>query len=365
MTSGLMQVLLKLIDTKIVKLYLPEIVKREFCTKRIDETRKNLKGALSALKNTRKKINEKSEIQQKLEHAETEIRESLSSLELVVEEEFSNWEKRFKVELLPFPSEDISIVLDDYFSGTGAFSSLKNRADIPDSMIQVSICKLMDNVDKVYLVINDRNFRNCMDKYPNTETFTSLSELLELFTEEKILDHSHLKDYLEGKIFSKALKNHMKAQKKTISEIYITNESIINTELIGVKLINAEISCPESSDIRDLTIKNSYSISDGLFTAEIAFSSTASIHMITDYGSYHELKEDKSRDVDIDSINSDGIVDAYEAYNVRFSGNIELSFNEAHNFGEISKIVDRLHENNSNFNVSLNIESAELLNNIP
>lgn len=322
--SGRMQVLKKLTDAEIVKLYLPEIVRREFYTKRVDSVSDLLEKSLTNFKGIHKKIESQGEIKTEITSIEAKVRNIQESLGAIIDEEISSWQNEFGVEVLSFVPDDISIVMDDYFTGKGAFKSLKHRDDIPDSMIHTSICRLADKVDKVYLIIKDGTFKNCMSKHPKVEVFDSLADFFKFKPIEVFLANEHLREYFEGRIFSESLTQYLAVQEDMIGRVYIPDGNVGNTDFIGVRVLNAEINFPISSNIKDLCISDFYAISAERFTAEISFITTASVHFISDYSSFLELERDSSRDVDMDSMNSEGICDLYESYQARFTGSIEL-----------------------------------------
>ena len=362
--SGRMKVLKTLTDSGIVKLYIPEIVKREFCTKRISTVRELLDKALNNFKGAHKKMESECEIKAALTSIEAETRGVLDSVESVVNEEFSNWEKSFGVEVLPFIPEDISVVLDDYFNGSGAFKSIKNRDDIPDSMIHASVCRLAERVDQVCLIIKDGAFKKCMENHPKVEVFESLSEVFQLQSIAEHISNENLRLYFEGRNFSKLLCRYLVTKKELISDIYVPDGNVANTDIIGVDVYNAEINFPSSDCIRDLNITNFYSISKKEFTSEISFITSAPVHFVSDYGSYLELERDNSRDVDMDSMNGEGVCDLYEIYQAKFSGSIEFYLSEDLDFEQIISLTKNICGDDSRINVSLDIETAELMDDI-
>ncbi len=363
-TSGRMQVLKNLIDARMVKLYIPEIVRREFYTKRLDTVSDLLDKTLTNFKGIHKKIESEGKIRSELTSMEASVKNIQESLRSAIDEEILSWQESFGIEVLPFVPDDISIVMDDYFTGKGAFKSLKNRDDIPDSMIHTSICRLADKVDEVYLIIKDTNFKKCMEKHPKVEVFDSLADFFKFKPIEEFLANEHLRMYFEGKSFSKELTKYLAFQEDMIGQVYIPDGDVDNTDVIGIRVFNAEINFPISQNIKELCINNFYAISAESFTAGISFITTAAVHFISDYGSYLELERDSSRDVDMDSMNGEGICDLYEIFQVRFTGNIEFNLEEPFNLEQISNLVRGLVEDDSKFLIDLDIDTGELLNNI-
>lgn len=359
--SGRMRVLTSLADAGIVKVYIPEIVKREFCTKRISSIQEQLGKVLNHFKNVHKKIELECAVKTSLSSIEAETRGVLESVESNVNEEISTWEKALAVEILPFIAEDISIVLDDYFNGAGAFKSIKNRDDIPDSMIHKSVIRLAERVDKLCLVIKDGTLKKCMVDHPKIEVFESLSDFFQLRPIAEHIYNDHLKTYFEGTDFSSLLCQYLVTRKEVIDDIYVPDGNVFNTDIIGIEVYNAEVNFPSSERIRDVHITNFYSISKKEFTAEISFVTSAPVHYISDYGSYLELERYSSRDVDMDSMNGEGICDLYETFQAKFVGRIEFSLSEELDFKQIISLTKNLCGIESKINISLDIETAELM----
>ena len=68
LASGRMQILQKLAEDNLVKVYIPEIVKREFITKRTHAIKESLEKATSNLKGAHKKLDTNSESKLKSIH---------------------------------------------------------------------------------------------------------------------------------------------------------------------------------------------------------------------------------------------------------------------------------------------------------
>ncbi len=359
--SGRMEVLKNLIDAEIVKIYIPEIVKREFITKRVSQILDSFKTVLNELKKVHKKIESNNEVKDGTNSLEQQIKGLLESVDESVNDEFSSWENELKVELLPFLPENISTVLDDYFSGSGAFRALKQRDDIPDSMIHTSICQLAEDVGEVYFALKDGAFKKYMEKDSRIKVFNSLAELFKSDEIDGYLANEQLTNYFEGKGISEILTSYFTQQSEITTQIYIPDGYVKELNLVGVRVFNAEINGADNENIQELFISNFYVISETNYTADISFVSTASLHFISDYGSYLELERVGSRDVDMDSMNNEGVCDLYENYHVRFSGKIEFSLSAEYSFEKVSEVVNGLTEDDKDLDIILDIESAALL----
>jgi hypothetical protein len=277
-----------------------------------------------------------------------------------VEGEFSEWMTLVNAKILDFDPAKIENVLDDYFVGCGAFKSQKNREDFPDSMIHHSICKLVGEVGVLYVILSDGAFNRGIKGQENITTLKSLNELLNLEDIKQYLSNEQLNEYFVGVGFSKSLCNYLSKQKELIEHIYIP-DGVENTELIGIKLYAAELNFPDPERISELTITNFYPISETEFTAEVTFRTNASLHYVSDYGSYLELERDSSRDVDMDSMNGEGMCDLYEHVLTQYVGKVSLSFIESQTVETIKPIMQNLVHDDTPVSIVLDVDMARLI----
>jgi len=362
LNSGRMQVLKKLINNEMVKLFIPEIVKREFTTKRASE----ITNALNSMKGNISKLQNRIDFENGLKKSSQEIEKELTKLKAIVEEsveaEFQTWVDELRVTILIFNPEQIDSVLNDYFNGSGVFKSLKNREDLPDSMIHHTIKQLVVDIGEVHLTLIDGTFKKNMKKDQNVKVYDSLDEFFTIDTIETFLSNEQFEQYFNSEKLATRLMNYLQTQGELISHIYIPDGAVENIEQVGIRIFNAEINYPDAAAINDLSISNFYVISDTEFTADVSFTSHASLHFISDYGSYLELEREKEREIDMDSMNGEGICDLYESYIAKFQGIISFNFDEKYELEQIESLFDNLTSNDSNLSISLDIESARLLN---
>lgn len=362
--SGRMQVLKKLINNEMVKLFIPEIVKREFTTKRASE----ITNALNSMQGNIKKLQNRIDFDNALTSSSQEIGTELNKLRAVVEEsveiEFQTWVDELKVTVSRFNPEHIDSVLDDYFSGSGVFRSLKHREDLPDSMIHQTIKQLIAELGEVHLTLIDGAFKKHMKKEQSVKVFDSLDDFFTIDAIEGLVTNEQFEQYFNSKELATLLTSYLRTQSELISNIYIPDGSVENTEQVGIRVFNAEINWPDETTIDNLSISSFYVISETKFTATISFTSQAPLHFVSDYGSYLELERDEDRAVDMDSMNGEGICDLYESYNVEFEGVITLNYDEAYSLEQIKALFNNLASNDRFISIELDIESASLLNDI-
>ncbi|MCG7530410.1 PIN domain-containing protein [Psychrobium sp. MM17-31] len=363
LNSGRMQVLKKLIENDMVRLFIPEIVKREFTTKRASEITK----ALNNMKGDINKLQGRIDFDNDLKSSSQEIEKELNRLKEIVEErveaEFQTWVNELKVTISIFNPEHIYSVLNDYFSGNGVFRSLKQREDLPDSMIHQTIKQIVSDVGEVHLTLIDGAFKKHMKKAPNVKVYDSLNEFFTIDTIENFLANAQFEQYFSSNKLTTLLMNYLRTQDELISQIYIPDGAVENIDQVGIRIFNAEINYPDAASIDNLSISNFYLISETEFTAAVSFTSRAPLHFISDYGNYLELERDKDRNVDMDSMNGEGICDLYEFYIAEFQGTISFHFDEKYELEQIESLFDNLTSvDSSTLSISVDIERARLLN---
>lgn len=143
LASGNMQLLRRLVDASHVEIFIPELVKKEFITRRVMESKERLKDAQNSLSTVEKKVSKTSEAQAKTNEALSYIKEIEGIIEDVIYQDFAQWENDLSVNILPFNPEDMVVVLEEYFSGGGVYRKPKSREDIPDAIINKSIDALI------------------------------------------------------------------------------------------------------------------------------------------------------------------------------------------------------------------------------
>ena len=360
--SGRMQVLKKLVDAKLITIFVPDIVLREFSTKRVTEITNALNSIQGSLAKSDKKQDHSTELKKRSAVLEKEVVELKKIVEKSVLEDVEHWLGSHQVQMLTFKVENITKVVDDYFTGSGVFKALKSREDFPDSMIHQTIIDLVESVGEVHAVLIDGAFKKGIEKQEGVIVLNSLKALLELDDIAEYLANAPFEEMFTSHGVAEQLQQYFAHQKELISHIYVSDEGVHNTELIGINAYNATIDWPSENDIRNLAISNVYSVSDSEFTAEISFVTDTTVHYVSDYGSYLQVERNANRNVDMDSMNGDGFCDLYEGFTVELSGKIHFTFSERNNIEEATSLMNSLIEHEAQVSIDLEIDSATLLN---
>jgi hypothetical protein len=359
LSSGRMKILSQLTANDLVTVYIPEIVKREFITKRISEISEAIGNIQSNLKTVLRKVDSESTFKDSTKALEAHTTTLMESVQESVEGEFDGWIKLLNAKIVSFEPVKIHEVLDDYFIGRGAFKSQKHREDFPDSIIHHSICNLVSEVGEIYVILTDGAFKRGIKGQKEIIAMNSLNDLFKLKEIEQHLASTKLQEYFEGDLFSESLCGYLRNQKEIIEHIYI-EDGIENTNLLGIRPYATELNFPSPENITELMIVNFYPISETEFTAEISFKTSASLHFVSDYGNYREIAMNASRIIDMDSMNGDGMCDLYEAVYAQYSGNVYFSFTTPQSVETIEAILRHKNDYTSVL-ITLDIDTASLI----
>ena len=357
LSSGRMKILAKLVTEGVLTVYVPEIVKREFITKRVSEITNAITNIQSNIKTISRKTENSGEFRDRIISFESALPQLKQDVENQVVTEFNQWEKLLLVKVLEFNPVHIHKVLNDYFVGSGAFKLLKNRDDFPDSMIHHTINELAKEIGELYVVLSDGAFKKGIKDQKSVITLNSLNDLLQLEEIEQYLSNQQLNEYFIGWEFSTYLLDYLKEEKQTIEQIYL-EDNIENTDCIGVDFYNAQLNFPSHVYVSKFSISNFYKISDTEFTAQISFNTYATLSYVCDYGSFLELEKDPTRDIEISSMNGDGWCEVLELVGTQYKGSINLSFSEKQPFESIKSITKNLVKDDSSLCITLDINSA-------
>ncbi|TOB98362.1 hypothetical protein CGJ94_25720, partial [Vibrio parahaemolyticus] len=91
LSSGRMKVLAKLVDAELIAVYIPEIVKREFITKRVSEIGDEVKKIQSSLKNILRKTDSEGDFKERTNVLHATVAELNQNVKGSVDNEFSDW----------------------------------------------------------------------------------------------------------------------------------------------------------------------------------------------------------------------------------------------------------------------------------
>jgi hypothetical protein len=163
---------------KIIRLYIPYIIMREFQTQQREIYSKDLDKALSGVTGlTRKQLD--SALLYKLKDIKEKLENDSESILDGAEAQFTDWAKDIGAEIYPLCIDQTNAALEAYFQGNTPLNSVKNRNDIPDSFIVQSINKLRSEVGEVHAVVKDGKVRDAFSGDDKITTYEDLPGFIE------------------------------------------------------------------------------------------------------------------------------------------------------------------------------------------
>lgn len=334
--SRQMQILTRLVQGEKVHVYIPEIVKREFLTKKASNISSDIHSICKKIDKFQKtklfnvKQDEKlGEISQYLKSLSIDILESFT-------ESFQAWSEKIEVSIIEVDPLCLENVLDDYFSGNKAFRRAKSREDFPDAFIMYAIYEVLEYCDSLYVVIKDGHFKQCLDANEKLTTSPSLKELFALSQlEESItaLDAESdriqsVKSFMATEECREMLTSFIYSEQSELSDVYFDEDDISDPDsILEMKLFSALIEEIDLGEIYDLNFGKINFLGDETYSVEYSFTAAVSLQFSTDYGEYVHLEETRRKNIESISMD-DGVCELQETVICNFVGNIELIITE-------------------------------------
>lgn len=158
-----------------VKLYVPEVVKREFISQQKIAIEEEIQKILTAAKSINRRS--RSEILKGFADKTTKTADKLAPrVGANARSEFKEWIEDCNAEVLAIRPKHGNRVMDDYFQGNPPFSSPKHRDDIPDSFIFHNIVDVANEHETVYVIANDGGLFNAVATIKNVKAFKELDD---------------------------------------------------------------------------------------------------------------------------------------------------------------------------------------------
>ena len=174
LSSTRIQRIQRLIKSSDVKLIIPEIVINEFKSKRVEQANNDLEKIQSGLDSLQRK-----NITPKDAYPIKQAINFISHYISLTNNDVDKWMEINDVDIYKISNTSINELFSSYFSGTGAFRGKRKREDIPDAVIYDGIIKISQGT-KLVVVVKDGVLFKAISKLENVESYSSLSELLEI-----------------------------------------------------------------------------------------------------------------------------------------------------------------------------------------
>lgn len=327
LNSQLFKEIVKYTRAGIYKLYIPEIVEREYISWIKSEAQKSYDNVVKATQLLNKYYEDPKILGFDFSFNAT-ASVAVNEINGILKKVISNWND-FKINtgatVIPIQSDHGKLVMDAYFDGGKPFNKIKNRADIPDAFIYFSMKEILKGGEKIVFVSGDKKF----SKEVQGETILCFESISELFSVGPAKLDGEYFNCLSNDDRSKILFGMYKEyiHKKLVSEIEMSEV----IDIIGEDSIDFAIGKYHgySVDVIDLNhmvndIKNISNTSLLIpFTANIicSINSTASKEELSSIDD--QRLENIEKEVD-----DEGEFNLYEKHQSRVSGHFSVTFED-------------------------------------
>lgn len=363
-----MQLLMRLSSEGHVNIYIPELVKREYLSKKISESIGKIQDAQHKVLYITKKIKRESSLQTHALEAQRNLRNIESILETEITREFDSWVANYNIVVIPIDNTCLNSVIDDYFLGQGVYRKEKSREDIPDAIINSSIMTLLHEKFTLTIILKDGAFKSHLSTIRGITIHDSVNEFIAREENKAKLDEldslyekvDSIKECLSSDNISTTIRDYLIANRTDVEDIYLEDEQITSLENLEITTFGQNINYPEPESIGDFNISNIAWLTEGTFSFEVEFSTIATINYGAYYGEYIEIEEDFERETSLDSMNGDGACDISEVRSMKFTGYLQLHIDGDLDPDNINTHINTIGEDHNPIQISLDIEYADI-----
>ncbi|EPC9791837.1 PIN domain-containing protein [Klebsiella variicola] len=325
LNSAGMGIVNRLVNNQIINLHVPELVIKEFTTKKIDGIIESLSKASGTLKGMDRDIRAtETTLSHEVDEIKMRIDELSSSIKERVDGIMQKWIDENRVTVLPLKNEYATPVFENYFVGGGVFRTKKERGDIPDAFINLSINELHDSIGRLVIIIKDGVFKKSLSRNQDFIILDSLQDLFELSDIKSSIENLDVTSFVSSVAYSQAMVRLLQAKPGYFESIYV--EPSEGRELIADWVLHVEAEVDDFSHVENIAIDRVHKISEQHFAAKISFQMDSGISYVTDYGEVLKIERDKKRTADCWSMNGEGMCDVTESARLKFYGDLNIFF---------------------------------------
>lgn len=240
------------------------------------------------------------------------------------EEAFDVWVDRCGARRITCDSACIKDVIEDYFAGSGAFSSRKSRKDFPDALILSSARVAASEYQQFHIVTGDKHLQaaaseigihshESLIQFLDTSVIRDLRE--KLASEQKIEDLA--KELLSVENLDK-IAEWLRACNDQIEDLHLEHDQITGLEEVGVQVFRATIDYPVAREISSVHISLASPSSAGRWALALEFETKCRLAFVTSWPESMELE--RRRNVSVES--ADEVVELSESWRASFEAEI-------------------------------------------
>lgn len=360
LNSALFRQLLQHINVGIFKLYIPEIVEREYLTWILEDAQKSYDKIVQAAKSLNKYYEKTEVLGFEFEFNSTAMIAE-SQINQILENVSKNWDK-FKASssatIVPIEHAHTMSVMDAYFKGTVPFKTLKHRQDIPDAFIFNAMLDLLKDNDKVLFVTHDKSlidriedqnivcFENLVDLFSTSGYKISGEYFRSLRHDDRAISLlSYFSDYIQAKC----------SEEIEFSEyVEEVNDNISGGVIGELDFVSASIQIVNFDEKAiGVITENTYLLP---FTTKI----THAIHSKATVGDLAILEKTRAESLEKE-VQSDGQVNIIEYVRNVFEGNISINFAESDPSSWVEKKKDQFLRRTHIEEISISLEDIRIV----
>lgn len=366
-----MRLLSRLAKREKIKIYIPDIVKREYLTKKEQDFNDELDKFCRCIDKERRyklfseeKDKELSEIKEKLKNIKEELHTSL-------ENKFCEWVNENKATIIDLEDalDDnlwlVQNIIDDYFSGNNAFRHPKRREDFPDAFILSEILHILNQKKEfIYIVIKDGAFKRCLDKYDKIQTVDNLDNLLSLDEFKSAFDKldsessriQGIRKFLSSEKCKNSLEGYVYNNDDHILFCDWDNNDISDPDnIIELKTQYVFIDSESKHNlfVDEVEFGNNNYIEKEIYVMQYSFIADVTLEIVADYKEYISFDEHKKKSFEFVEADDEECTLKKKA-TCRFSGNMTLDISEELTPDALAAHFDYLNNDN---NYTISIES--------
>nr|WP_284507903.1 PIN domain-containing protein [Caballeronia sp. GACF4] len=370
LVSANMQLLGRLAIAGLVQVYVPELVRREFLSKKSELAHSAIADSMKGLLLADKKVGNKTGFHNSVQDVQLTLETLDLKIDEAIEADFKEWEQSTKCILIPFNTQSIEQLFDGYFSGTGPYRRPKARDDIPDAVISACIARLASEQPYTYVVVKDgvlKNHLSSIEKIEVTEdlsAFFAVDQIKDCITEldQQLANVVELKELFARADFRGALSDFLRRATEQFRDVYVEDGEVHGKHRLKIDSFGVSVNYASATDIEELSFGEVIFLEDGRFSIPLQLRTTAEIHFCADYSDYLALLPPRNESVRETSMNGDGICDLEEVRKVNLIGDIEINVDASMRAAEIAdQLVDVSNGVCETITVELNISTAEII----
>jgi hypothetical protein len=350
-----------------VTIYVPDVVRREFTSRRAIDGAAELQSIVDAAKDLGKLVSSGDAIVpgiQTLAQTADQIRADWSR---AVTDTFERWSSENRVTIVPVPPSALGEVLDAYFEGTAGFRKPKHREDFPDAFIAASLATIADREESLNVIVKDGTLRDHFSTLPRVSTFTTLTEFLNSSDVQKIVEMLDAQDLrveaikaaLASPPFQAQISSYLRANAAIFGDTYLEEDQIHEARRLSVAGFGYSLDYVRFDPANALLLGRVSFIGADRYSIEIEIDAAARMFYCANYVDYMELPAEAQQSVEEKSFD-EGIVELEESADVRLRGHVILQLKESLTVRELEIAARAFEANTDSVSIEVEIGAAEV-----